>query len=241
MKTTEHTDKIDAALLEVQRGLKLLEKDKGVEVERSGTRTSSRYATGAAVYKACHELLVTAGITLWQGGGRDEKGSERLYTVLAKGGQQRVSDFPILAREGAQNFGGGLAFAKRWGLQAAVGIFTTDDKDESAGYQQAQREARPAKRAAAPANIGAQLTELRAADTTERFAALALEARASHPVGEPAAAVERTIGQWFVDALGVVADLPGLTDLRSTATKVKPRGAEVREAIRDACARLGAT
>ncbi len=232
------TATLDDALLQVQKGLKLLTKDAGVKVDRGGTSTSSRYATSAGVYEACHDLLVDNGITLWQGGEVDDKGRERLLTVLAKGGQQRVSSFPILAREGAQNFGGGLAFAKRWGLQAAVGIFTTDDKDERRGDGY---DTKGPKRQGPPPGLPAVLADLRAADTCDRFIALASEARGAHPSGEAAASVEKTIEAWFLAAFDAACDAASLDALRATATRVKPRGSSVREAIRTAASRLGAT
>lgn len=241
MKTSEHTDKIDAALARVQAELELVTRNKGVEVEGKTTKFSTKFATLSTIHRACKDLLTKHGITLWQGGDFEDKGGERLITRLAHEGQWITSSFPVKAREGAQNFGGGVAFARRWGLQSAVGIFTDDDPDEQRGYQDAAREARPARRAAAPANISAQLAALRGADTADGFAALALDARAAHPIGEPAAAVERTIGQWFVDALGAVATVEALADLRACGQKVKPRGSAVAEALRVAAQRLGAT
>lgn len=243
MRTSEQTDKIDGALLRVQASLQVVRKDKGVEVDRGGSKTKSRYATAEAIYEACHDLLVEHGITLWQGGEREDKGGERLLTVLAKDGQQRVSSFPILMREGsgAQNFGGGLAFAKRWGLQAAVGIFTSDDPDEANGYATARADTRTAKRAPAPAGIAVALRDIQVAESPEAMTTAAQKARAAYPTGESAAAVEKGIASWFCSAFAIVADrrdLDGFAELRDLVGRVKPRDRSVTEAMGTAGRRL---
>lgn len=237
MLTSEKTDIIDAALLDVQRKLKLLGKDLSATSDRSGTALKLRYASLELIYESCHDLLAENGITLWQGGERDQ-GTERLLTVLSKGGQQRVSSFPIIAREGAQNFGGGLGFAKRWGLQAAVGIFTTDKLAGPAadGYENA---ARPGRKAPAPAGLPDTLARITSASATGTFERLVFAARGAFPKGEEANAVGRTATAWLVDALGR-ADADGVTELRAMQARVKCAGSDLRQAIIDAEARVKA-
>jgi hypothetical protein len=225
------TDIIDAALLEVQRELTTVAKNKGVEVERGGTKVPSRYVTADRIYDVAHPLLIKNGITLWQGGEPGDKGGERLVTILAKGGQQRVSSFPIVAREGAQNFGGGLAFAKRWGLQAAVGIFTSDDPEEQKGYRDATREARPARRGSAPADLAAAKTAIMGCTSRDAFEREVQLARGAFPQGEANVAIERSATAWLVAALGTVATSEDLIALRDTQSRVKARGNDLRDAI----------
>jgi hypothetical protein len=231
---SEKTNIIDDAIFDVQTHLSLIEKNSAAAVKGSETE-KNRYATSAHLYEVIHPLAVGAGIMIWQGGEEGARG-ERLVTVLAKGGQQRVSSFPILAREGAQNFGGGLAFAKRWGLQAAFGVFTADNKDErNAGGYEPQR---PGRRAPAPVGLPAALQAIRDANDTQRVESASTAARGAFPRGEDGNAVEREISAWYKAAFEGCNTADRLIALRASANTVRPKSSEVRDAIAAAEARM---
>lgn len=236
MRHSAQTDIIDAAMAEVQKALEIVQKNKSVDVAGDKAKWSSKFATFDVLYRACREALRAEGIALYQGGTYMQAGGERLVTRLAKGGQWIESDFPIKAsRDGAQGFGGGISFAKRWGLMGMVGLVSADDPDEKQGYQ--DERAKP-RRAAAPSGLPAVLEALRASEAHDEFAQRAAAARASSPTGEGAVAIEKAIEAWVCGEIARTKSIDDLTLLRDLCRRVQPRGAAVREELRKAEQRL---
>lgn len=235
MDRSEKVGALMGALLNVQRALRPIAANKAVEVDGAKAKWDSRYATYAKLSDACRPLLAEHGIVLLQGCIRRD-GQERLQTILALGEEWIASDFPIkTSRDGAQGFGGGISFAKRWGLACMVGLVTSDDQEEAAGYR---AETREPKRGKAPPGVPDLCRRIHACRGDDDLPAAAAAARAAHPTGTGAADVEAAIDTWFVGALDGAGNLDDLTALRDLATRVKPRGPGVRDAIRRAAARL---
>jgi hypothetical protein len=238
MRSSQATDIIDAAMAEVQADLKPVGKNKGVEVDGAKAKWESRFTTFEKLHEACREALTTRGIVIYQGGEHAGAGGERLVTRLALRGQWVESSFLVkVSRDGAQGFGGGISFAKRWGLAAMVGIVSTDDAEEAQGYKD-NKPAAARSKARTPVGLATMIDGIRSADTTEQLELRAREARAVNPTGEASAAVEQAISAWFVAMLPMMSSVVALTSVRDSANRVRPRGSEVREAIREASARL---
>jgi hypothetical protein len=240
VKTSENTDQIDAAIAEFQGALMPVGKNKEVKVDGDKARWSAGYATFAAMLAAVRPLLAKHGIALYQGG----RCTGQAWTVVTRvscGGQWVEVEYPVkTSRDGAQGFGGGVSFAKRWGLRDVLGIEVPDDAEEGQGYRDAQRDAKPPRRAAAPAGIATALSALRTVPfhDLDAFAAQVERARGAYPTGNEAAAVEKDVSGWIVAALGNAKTADEFTDLRTMVTKVKPRGLDVRNALGDAERRL---
>lgn len=237
MKTSESTDRIDAAMARVQASLKPVTKNKGVKVDGEKAKWESRFATLEALYEAAREALTAEGIAIYQGGDWiPGGGSERMATRLALAGQWIESSFPIKeTRPGAQGFGGGVSFARRWGLCGMVGLVPADAEE-----QQGYRDERPARAQRPKSTPGLADRIARIADATslDELARLVIEARSTHPLPEEATAVERATSAWFVQELTRVRNIDALTLLRDALNKVRPRGDAVREALRAAEGRL---
>lgn len=238
MKTSEQTDKIDAAISAFQASVSPVAKNKVVEVDGDRSKWKSGFASFAALLSGVRQGLSEYGIALYQGG-RATGAAWSVVTRVSHAGQWIEVEYPVKAsRDGAQAFGGGISFAKRWGLRDLLAIEVPDDAEEASGYREARRDARPAKRAPAPAGIAAALEAIRVEGTHEGLVNAARSARAAHPQGEGATQVERVIADWFVDAAERCTSLDDLTALRDVANTVKPRGVDAREAIGKAARRL---
>lgn len=240
MKTSEQTDKIDAAMAQVQATLAPIAKNKTVDTSRGGDSEKgwkSSFTTLDALYTAAHDALTTNKVVIYQGGDFVQGIGAVLVTRLACEGQWIQSFFPVkTSRDGAQGFGGGITFARRWGLCCMVGLVPADI-EEGQGYKDAARENKAPRRAAAPGGLGALLTAIREADV-ESVIGEVQKARAAHPTGEGSRSVEQTIGAWFVNACANVSSIDGLTLIRDAANRIKPQGGDVRAAINGAAARL---
>lgn len=237
MRSSEHTDKIDAAMSRAQAALEPVKKNKGVKVDSEKAKWESRFATFAVLHAACKAALAGQGIAIYQGGAFIQGGGERLVTRLALAGQWIESDFPIKpTREGSQGFGGGISFAKRWGLCAMVGLVAEDDHEEAQGYRD-ERPAKPQKQKGPP-GISAILETIRGAASFDELATAAIAARSAFSVGEPAVAVEKTITDWYVHELDRAKDPDTLTLARDSLNRVKPRGDIVRQALARADKRI---
>lgn len=241
MKTSDHTDKIDAAIASFQASVSPVAKNKVVEVDGDRSKWKSGFASFAALLSGVRQGLSEYGIALYQGG-RMTGSAWSVVTRVSHAGQWIEVEYPVKAsRDGAQAFGGGISFAKRWGLRDLLAIEVPDDAEEASGYREAQRDARPAKRAAAPPGIADALKAIRDAQAVDTLADVAQRARAAFPTGESAAAVEKGLDAWFVSAFSEVVraqSLDGFTELRDLVAKVKPRGRSVVDAMGEAARRL---
>lgn len=237
MRTSPTTAQIDAQMAKVQAQLEPVRKDKGVKVEGERAKWESRFATFAVLYKACRDSLREHGIVFYQGGMFVAGAGERLVTRLAYQGEWIESDFPVKpSRDGAQGFGGGISFSKRWGLCCMVGLVPVDDVEEHQGYVD-NRPVKTKQQKAAP-GAAALLETIRGSVSLDELARAAQMARGSHPTGEIAVAIEKTIEAWFIAAIDKATSADDLTVIRDVCNAVKPRGAGVREALRKADERL---
>jgi hypothetical protein len=240
MKTSEQTDKIDAAMAKVQQALGPIAKNKIVDTSRDGGNSGwkSGYTTLDALYSAAHDHLAEHRVVVYQGGDFVQGLGPVLVTRLAHDGQWVQSFFPIkTSRDGAQGFGGGVTFARRWGLCCAVGLVPAD-AEEGQGYKDAAREAKAPRKAAAPGGLGALVDAIRSADSGEAFFDAAAKARAAHPTGEASQTIERTITTRMVTAIDN-ADTPDrVAVLRRLHERLQARGAEVRDAFARADRRM---
>jgi hypothetical protein len=238
MKTSEQTEKIDAAMHLVQKALAPITKNKTVDTSSEGkSGWKSGYTTLDALYSAVHDLLAEHRVVIYQGGDFVQGLGPVLVTRLAHEGQWIQSFFPVKAsRDGAQGFGGGVTFARRWGLCCAVGLVPAD-AEEGQGYKDAAREARPPRKAAAPGGLGPMLDAIRNAEPGDLQAA-AQRARAAHPTGEASGSIERTIATWFVNAAENADSSDALAGVRAQANTIKPQGTDVRTAFTTAAKRL---
>jgi len=239
VRTSDQTDKIDAALLIFHAKIQPVVKNKQVKVDGDRAQWASGYATFAALLSAVRPILTECSIVLTQGGRASKDLGWVVVTRISCGGQWIEIEYPVKeSRPGAQGFGGGISFAKRWGIRDLLEIEIPDDMDEAAGYRDARADARTAKRAPAPADLGRALTAIRDASDCPTLIARVNGARAAHPTGPAAAEVAKTMEAWLLDAFGHVDNLDGFTELRDAVSTLKPGGNAIREAIRATGARL---
>lgn len=231
MRHSATTGKIDAAVAAVQSSIRPVTPNKGVDVDGPKAKWSSGYATLAAVHASVRDALVANGVAVYQGGVHVVGSGERVVTRLAKDGEWIESDYPVKpSRDGAQGFGGGRTFAKRWGLCDMVGIQVEDDNDEQTGYRAERASARAATRQKAPAGLGSSLEAIRSAQTGDTFIDSVRKARAAHPTGDGAAQVEKTIEAWFLESFSGANDVASVAALKEIVKNVQPRGTAVRDA-----------
>ena len=140
MTKSEQVDKLFPALLEAQR----LAKNPGKDAKNP--HFGNRYASLAAVLEAALPVLNGQGLAVVQWVEGDETGPA-LHTLVAhESGQWMQLDpmyLPATKRD-AQGFGSAVTYARRYSLQALVGITAEDDDDGEAAAGRAG-EIRPAK------------------------------------------------------------------------------------------------
>lgn len=231
MRHSATTGKIDAAMAAVQAALRPVAPNKSVDVDGAKAKWSSGYATLAACHAAARDALIANGVAIYQGGIHVAGSGERVVTRLAKDGEWIESDYPVKpSRDGAQGFGGGRSFAKRWGLCDMLGLQVEDDHDERTGYQAERASARTATRQKAPIGLGSVLEAIRSAQTGDTFTDHARRARAAFPTGDGAAQVEKTIEAWFLESFSGASDAGIVSALKEIVKNVQPRGTAVRDA-----------
>jgi hypothetical protein len=235
MRSSPTTGQIDLAMAAVQSELIPVGKNKSVEVDGAKAKWESKFTTFEALHEACHASLAKHGVAVYQGGEVVQGSGERLVTRLACKGEWIESSFPIkTSRDGAQGFGGGISFAKRWGLCGMVGLVPTDNAEERTGYT----DERPASKARqrAPLGIAPALAAIRNATAHADFIAAAMTARSVFPT-EPE--VERTIAGWMISAFSNSKTVDEFTILRDLGKEIRTRGgSELMDVIRQTEARL---
>lgn len=129
-----HSDKLDAigpALLKVQEAVS------GVEKNSSNPHFKSKYADLAATNAATREHLTANGVvvTQWPGAYDREQNKMNMTTVLlhAQSGQwmRETAEVP-LTKADAQGYGSCCTYARRYALQAALGLSPEDDDGNAA-------------------------------------------------------------------------------------------------------------
>lgn len=126
MKTSDQTDKIDAALAKAQAELENPTKD------ATNPHFRSKYATLDAGLNIVRSVLSKHGISVTQPTGFED-GVLMLYTRLACAGQwiqaeYPVSQFPVKQQE----LGSCLTYTRRYSLFSLVGIAGEEDDDANA-------------------------------------------------------------------------------------------------------------
>ena len=126
MRTSEQTEKIDAALAKAQAELENPTKD------ATNPHFRSKYATLDAGLNIVRSVLSKHGISVTQPTGFED-GVLMLYTRLACGGQwiqaeYPVSQFPVKQQE----LGSCLTYSRRYSLFSLVGIAGEEDDDANA-------------------------------------------------------------------------------------------------------------
>lgn len=238
MNTSQTVSKITAAIAAVQAKIEPITKNKAVKVEGEKARWESNYATLATLDAAIREHVRGAGIAIIQSVEQVPQLGPVLVTRAAVEDEWIEVSFPIKeSRAGAQGFGGGISFARRWGT-CALWNLVPDDIEEGQGYRDAAREGKAPRKAAAPPGLGTMLDAIRDADTLKSFEAAARTARGAHPAGEAAASVERSITARFVVSIDNADTAEKVQFCRDAYTRIQPRGTEVRDAFSRADRRL---
>lgn len=126
-------NELAAALVKAQSELTVAVKDS------NNPHLKSRYADLGSVWAAARGPLAANGLAVVQVGGVDGTGKPVLRTILVhKSGQWIAGDLPLEVRENKgtsimQALGSAVTYARRYGLQAAVGIVADDDDGNAAG------------------------------------------------------------------------------------------------------------
>ena len=149
MNTSNSTAKIMTAIAAVQAAIETVAKNKKVEVE-GRANWSAGYATLSVLHDAIHEHVKAHGIAIVQTTAAVAQLGPCLVTRVALGDEWIEVEYPIkTSRDGAQGFGGGITFARRWTLCGIFGL-VPDDAEEGQGYKDAAREGKAPRRAASP-------------------------------------------------------------------------------------------
>lgn len=170
----EHSDKLDKigpALLTVQGAVS------GVEKNSKNPAFKSRYADLAATNEATREHLTAAGVvcTQWPGAFSAEARTMDMTTMLlhAESGQWIKGTISIpLSKVDAQGYGSCCTYARRYALQAALGLSPEDDDGNEAVKPNSAPQAgdpRPAPKAKAREVDAEMRTEIDACDSVEQL------------------------------------------------------------------------
>jgi ribosomal protein S20 len=126
-RTSEQTDKLDAALAKAQSQIDSASKDKVNPAFRS------KYADLTAVWEACRAALTGNGISVSQWPVHSDDNRLHLITRLACEGEWMLCEFSIpTSKQDAHGYGSAVTYAKRFSLAAAVGVVADDDDDGNA-------------------------------------------------------------------------------------------------------------
>lgn len=126
-RTSELTDKLDAALAKAQSQIDSASKDK------VNPAFKSKYADLTAVWEACRAALTGNGISVSQWPVHSDDSRLHLITRLACEGQWMMCEFSIPAdKQNAHGYGSAITYAKRFSLAAAIGVVADEDDDGNA-------------------------------------------------------------------------------------------------------------
>ena len=93
----------------------------------------SRYADLATVLKTVRPVLARHGIAIVQTTGITDAGSVILITALMWRGESIVGRYPVApVKADPQGYGSAMTYARRYALQAIVGVAADDDDDGNA-------------------------------------------------------------------------------------------------------------
>jgi len=108
-------------------------KIKGVEKSGKNPYFNSDYSELSDVWKACKDPLASNGLAITQTVDQDEHGPLLITTLAHMSGQWMKSYYPLmLTKKDSQGMGAAITYARRYALQAMVGICPVDDDGEAA-------------------------------------------------------------------------------------------------------------
>lgn len=121
-------DKLAPALVAVQTATF------GVEKNSNNPHFRSRYADLAATNAACRDALTANGFTVSQWPGEYDGKAMAMTTILlhTSGQWMRGTMTVPLGKQDAQGYGSALTYARRYSLQAVVGLSPEDDDGNAA-------------------------------------------------------------------------------------------------------------
>ena len=131
-KTSDQTDKLDAAMAKMQAELKPAIKDK------QNPHFRSDYLTLSGAVDSARDALAKHGLNVTQWPIDSADGRVHLITRIACSGQWMQSEFSIpVTKQDAQGYGSATTYIRRFAFMAAIGIAPEDD-DGNAAVEQAQ-------------------------------------------------------------------------------------------------------
>lgn len=141
MNKSESIAKLAAALVKAQ--LKIGSAKKG----SANPFFKSSYADLGAVVEALKDPLNEAGISYLQIVGRDELGTYVETTLIHESGEFISGQTPVIIAKAndPQAVGSAITYARRYGLQAMLGIPAEDDDGEKAMGRGAAKQSAPIK------------------------------------------------------------------------------------------------
>lgn len=155
-KTSDQTDKLDAAMAKMQAELKPAIKDK------QNPHFRSDYLTLAGAVDSARDALAKHGLNVTQWPVDSADGRVHLITRIACSGQWMQSEFSIpVTKQDAQGYGSATTYIRRFAFMAAIGIAPEDD-DGNAAVEQAQARPYVSKHDSKPAPHPGQLKPISA-------------------------------------------------------------------------------
>jgi hypothetical protein len=125
---SEQINELAAALSKAQGEMKL------AELNRANPFFKSSYSTLSAVIAACQEPLSKNGLAYSQFVQRNESGLCVETMLMHSSGQYLSSVCPlIVGKQDMQGLGSAITYAKRYALQAMVGVASDEDPEDDDG------------------------------------------------------------------------------------------------------------
>jgi hypothetical protein len=131
-------------------------------------KSDYKYVPLDALLEYLRPLLTKHGLVLSQTLGRSEDGGAWLDTVLTHGADECLSCYPLKWDGSSQERGSELTYARRYSLEAILGIAATDDDDGATHQRGSEERAKPPPLDTKKVVAGADVDEDWAADK-ERF------------------------------------------------------------------------
>lgn len=122
----ENTDKLAAALVKAQLGIKTAKKDS------VNPFFNSKYADLESVWEACGEALAENGLSVMQYGIFHDGKFFLRSTLLHSSGQSVSGDYLVNpTKDDPQGYGSAWTYARRYSLAAMVGVTSGDPDDDA--------------------------------------------------------------------------------------------------------------
>lgn len=138
---SENINELSAALAKAQSEMQ------DAELDGWNPHFKSSYSTLSAVWAACRAPLSKNGLAVLQGIEREDQGFILRTTLTHSSGQWIESVCPIISsKNDMQGIGSAISYARRYSLQAMVGVASKEDDDgEGAQGRDAPRKQESAK------------------------------------------------------------------------------------------------